>query len=147
MNVLMPEEVLKCSACRCRGCRVFCVCVVSPPLSVYSASKIGEDVRRVVVLTVDRDGDRAGAAGLRGDLVAVLVVAEHVGHRDLRAVDRAVLGVGDRDAERHGVAEGRTAAPSPGVSIVTVGAVLPTLICTLAVPVAPCGSRTVSVAV
>ena len=54
-NVSMPDEVLKCSACRCRGCRVCCVCVVSPPLSVYSASKTREDVRRVVVLTVDRD--------------------------------------------------------------------------------------------
>ena len=37
--------------------------------------------------------------------------------------------------------------PLAGVLMVTVGAVLPTLICTLAVPVAPCGSRTVSVAV
>ena len=37
--------------------------------------------------------------------------------------------------------------PLAGALMVTVGAVLPTLICTLAVPVAPCGSRTVSVAV
>ena len=38
-NVSMPDEVLKCSACRCRGCRMCWVCVVSPPASVYSASK------------------------------------------------------------------------------------------------------------
>ncbi len=37
--------------------------------------------------------------------------------------------------------------PLPGVSMTTVGAVLPTVTVTLAVPVAPCGSRTVSVAV
>ncbi|RGC66058.1 hypothetical protein C5N14_25410 [Micromonospora sp. MW-13] len=37
--------------------------------------------------------------------------------------------------------------PLPGLFTVTVGAVLPTVMVTLALPVAPCGSRTVSVAV
>ncbi len=38
-------------------------------------------------------------------------------------------------------------SPASGLSMVTVGAVLPTVIRTSAVPVAPCGSRTVSLAV
>src|SRR5688572_20648567 len=37
--------------------------------------------------------------------------------------------------------------PFPGVDRLTVGAVLPTLMMTLAVPGRPCGSRTVNVAV
>ncbi|RGC66057.1 hypothetical protein C5N14_25405 [Micromonospora sp. MW-13] len=41
-KVAMPDEVLKCSACRCRGWRVCWVCVVSPPRSVYSASKMAK---------------------------------------------------------------------------------------------------------
>ena len=73
------------------------LCVVSPPLSVYAASKTPKMFAGGVVLTVDRHGDRAGAAGLRGDLVGVAVVAQRVGHAHLGAVDRAVLGVGDAD--------------------------------------------------
>jgi hypothetical protein len=37
--------------------------------------------------------------------------------------------------------------PLPGELMVTVGTALPALMVTLAVPVAPCGSRTVNVAV
>ena len=76
-----------------------------PPLSVYSASKtpkmlaFGSCSPSALVLMVPEQPVR------RGDRVAVAVVAEDVGDLDLGAVDRAVLGVGDRHLERHVVAE------------------------------------------
>ena len=60
-------------------------------------------VRRAGVAGVQRRRDRARAARGRGLRVAVLLVTEHVGHDDLVAVDRLI--VGDRDRVGDGVAE------------------------------------------
>ncbi len=41
-NVSMPGRGLEVLGLPVPGCRVCCLCVVSPPLSVYSASKIAK---------------------------------------------------------------------------------------------------------
>ena len=75
----------------------------------------------------------------------VLVVAEHVGHRDLRAVDRRVVGhrdrVRDRLAERERLAARRASRVSS-----TTGGVLPTMTSTDAAAERPVRSVTRSVA-
>ena len=74
-------------------------------------------------------------------------MAEDEGDLDPVAVDGAVLGIGDGHRERDGLSPKANSPPSTGMSMLTVGAVLPTVIVVLAAALLPLESVTVSRAV
>ena len=109
------------------------------------------DLVRVGVPAVGLEDERALAAGLLLHRMAVVVVAEDQLDDDVRAVDaagggRAVLDVVDADLVAIRSPNANT-PPATGHSIFTSGAVLPTETTTFAVPVRPCASVTVRMAV
>ena len=148
LNRPVPDWVVRCSAWRCRGCRT--VLRVRGQRRLAVGAEVG-------VLGVEhartgwppcRARRPPGSCSVpeqpvrRGDRVAVAVVAEQVGQLHPGAVDRAVLRVGHGDRVRHGVAEAEQGAVDRRGQG-DRGAVLPTVITTLAVPVRPAGSVTV----
>ena len=74
------------------------------------------------------------------------VMAEDERHRDVAAVDGAVLGIRDGHIERDVLAEVEGPAVDRHVTV-TVGAVLPTVIVVFATPILPLESITESFAV